>query len=192
MRLVLSFELAIPVVERLSLLQEELADPIRQLGGEPRWTSADRLQVPVRIIELAEPDLEHRMLDGLKTICRSVQPFDIEARGTRMHPAHDKPRMVLTDVDDPTGRMTAMLRRIDASFAALGITPEPGDPTPVILVGRIRCGQDPPRLRGVARPYSETPWGASPVRELVLTRTGVVGTREQRRIRRRIELGTGR
>lgn len=192
MRLVLTLELAIPVVERLSLLQEELADPIRQLGGEPRWTPADRLHVALRVVELPDGDLEHRVVEGLKVIGRSIQPFTIEARGTRMHPSDALPRLVLADVGDPSGTLSAALRRIDASLSSIGLSPEPGDPTPVINVGRIRCGDERPRLQGVARPYSETPWGPTTVRELVVVQTGVRGATEQRRVRRRIEFGSGR
>lgn len=188
----LAFELALPVVDRLLLLQEELDEPLHQLGCDVRWTTGDALRLVVRAFDDVDEALMPRLRDTLSVVARADGPFRIATHGTRLLPTIETPRLVAVGTLGGSDRLEAIKRRIDGACESLGLPADPRPWAPMVKVGRLLTPGGAPRLQGVVSAWEQTAWGESELREMVLVRSGLVRHEAVTRVVARFELGSGR
>ncbi len=188
----LTFELALPVVDRLLLLQEELDTPLHQLGCDVRWTPGEALRLVVRAFDDIDDALIPRLRDAFSVIARADAPFGFATHGTRLLPSVETPRLVAVGTLGGAERLEAVKRRVDGACESLGLPDDPRPWTPMVKIGRLLTPGAPPRLQGVVNAWEQTPWGDTDAKEMVLIRTGIVRGEAVTRVVARFELGTGR
>ena len=192
MRAFIGVELAIPVVERLVVLQEELDQPIRQLGAQARWTPAEHIRLNLKVFPNLDPGVLPRVQDMLSRFCQALQPFPIVSRTVRFYPELDRPRLLLVEQSDERGVLPALREHIEKASDPLGFARDEAPWTPDIALGRVLAGGARPDLRGLLNQWQDAEWGETLCRELILYRTEMVGRRARVRLMRRFALGTGR
>ena len=192
MNLSIVVELSVPVAELLVLLQEELDEPIRQLGANVTWVAPERIRILIRRFNDFEPALLPRLRDILRTIAKTHGEFDLDLVGTHLLPSVDTPRFVLVGVGNGDTELNALQKKIDTGLETLGLPAVEGDLRLGVLVGRIQSVDRRPDLRGLVNAFAETPYGTSRIRELVIAESRVTpGHGAQHRILHRYKLGTG-
>lgn len=191
MRLILTADLAIPVVERLVLLQEDLDEPFHHLNVDVHWVPADRIRLGVHVWTDAPDEAVLRYREALRTISRSISALSFETCGMRFAPSEEMAQYVMAGVQDDADTLGALHRRVQRASEDLGGARATRPWAPLTAIGRLRTAGAPPLLSGVLRPYSETSFGATRCTELALYRADLVRGAEQIRQVERFELAAG-
>ncbi|MCB9507110.1 MAG: hypothetical protein H6698_03360 [Myxococcales bacterium] len=185
MRLFLCLEPAVRVCERLSLLQEDLTDPLHLLGADVSWTRPERLGVvvwssPVDVTE----DVAWLRSSLRESLPRAgAQTFSVS--GARFAPGPSAPRLIVAGV---TGELGELTRAVDDALpAGLPAGGDGAEGVAVVQVGRVR-GASPGSLAGVLTPYEATQFGETTAQTAVLFSTSLQGTRAQYTVLERFAL----
>lgn len=170
MRLILTTDLAIPVVERLVLLQEDLDEPFHHLNVHAEWTSADRIRLAVHVWPEAPDEALLRFREALRAIASATPPASFETVGASFAPDESAARYIVAGTRAGADGLRALHRRVQAASEELGGRASRVPWEPYVSVARLKTPGAPPLLEGVLRPYSETPFGETRADELVLYR----------------------
>lgn len=191
MRFVVGVELAIPVVDRLVLLQEDLDESIRQLNGVARWTPAEQIRLNLKVFEDLDADALPRVRELLVAFCKALRPFSFETVGTRGFPDDETPRLILADARDEGNVLVALREHLERASELIGFSQDARSWEPSVLVGRVTTPNGPANFRGLLNAYRNTVYGPSACRELVLYRSEIIGQRARIRTVDRFALGSG-
>lgn len=191
MRFVVGVELAIPVVDRLSLLQEEAGEAIEALGARVRWTPVEQLRLNLRVFEELDPSAVDRVQSTLRDFAKATQAFRFETRGTRADRAPGEAKLLYTQVEDPSDTLRSLAAQIEEAAGVTGFAADERPWHPRVLVGRLATPGPAVDLDGALAPYAETVWGETECREIVLYRTQLVGREARTRVVKRFALGSG-
>jgi 2'-5' RNA ligase len=191
-RLWIAVEPAIPIVDRLLLLQEELEEPLHHLGIPVRWSPGEALRLYLHSAPCGDVSREALVRDAVSAIARSVAPFEWTTEGTEFEPSLEVPRTVSTGTSHGATELQRLAQRLEAAFQSVGFRPDPRPFAANIHIGRVRSSVSAPDVRGVIDAYRATVYGTTFCRELVLLSSSVHGTEVRWVTRARVELGTGR
>mgnify|MGYP001466995400 CR=1 FL=1 len=167
---VVSLELSIEVTESLVLLQEDLAEPFRLLGIDAAMVPADRLRLVLHCIRGGEDGALLPLREGLRAVASSCTSFSLTTAGTRFLPDEDTGRLLAVGHTDGTNRASALARQVAALTDRLGLPSSESEWANWVQLARVRTPRDRALLAGVVRSYSETTFGVSQVKGLVLER----------------------
>jgi 2'-5' RNA ligase len=185
----IAVEPAIPVVERLVVAQEDLADALHHLGGDMQWTAAEQMRLNLRVLDAVDEDWLHRLREQLRVVARSRRTLTWQAGGLRWAPDADRPQILAAMATGDTSELEGLQRQIDMLCDVLGV-PAPAMPWKAALsLGRMRVGGERPRLEGVLQRWESAAWGVSTSRELVVVRTDLQGAVVRTRVVERIAFG---
>ncbi len=173
MRYIIAIEPAISVAERLVLLQEELDDPIRQLGADVRWTPAIHLRLVLRILSDLDEASSHHLFGELDEWFTHRKSFEFSIGGTQMLPSEDLPRMITVGPSECAG-LGDLRDGLNDFLSKHGVASEPLAWEPSMLIGRIVSPDRPPALHGLVNAYTDTAYGSTTVREIVTCRSEVI------------------
>jgi 2'-5' RNA ligase len=188
LRVVIAIEPAIPVAERIVLLQEDLTDPFRLLGAEVEWTPAERLRLVLGTVVLEERLLGH-VRDQLRARLADVAPVRFETTGALFVPDTSSPRLLAVGTGGGAEALTSLHELVAALLSEVG-APLPDRPwKPWMQVARLRTGPTTSPLDGTVRPYSETQFGATDADEVLLGRAEVTAGAPRHTVVDRIVLG---
>lgn len=192
MRFVVGVELAIPVVDRLSLLQEEAGEAIEALGARVRWTPVEQIRLNLRVFDTLDPSAVDRVQATLGEFAKALRPFSFETRGTRADRAPGEAKLLYAQVEDPSDTLRSLAEHINRAADPIGFAHDERPWHPRVLVGRIATPGPAVDLDDTFAPYAQTAWGETECRELILYRTQLVGREARTRVAKRFALGTGR
>lgn len=164
----LALEPAIPVAERLTVVQEDLAEALHQLGGDISWTPAEHMRLNLRIVENPDGDWLFRLREQLRVVARSRAPVSWSLQGLMWAPDPATPRLLCSQVPDMQDDLAAFQRQIDTMCDALGAAPARSEWRPALSIGRLQIPGQPPRLEGLLDRWEHAPWGRTLSRELVV------------------------
>lgn len=190
LRLIVAIEPAIPVAERLVLLQEDLADPLHLLGAETRWVAPESLRLTLVAAEI-EPGAVAFARIAVRESAATVEPVTFSLRGSRFVLDESQPRLVAVSVEHGAEAIAALRDRVFSALAPVGIAPPETPWEPLLAVGRLQTNAHTPPLTGVLRPYSETSYGESTAADLLVATTELHGARVRTRIVDRVALAAG-
>lgn len=190
MHLVVAIEPSVAIVEQLVVMQEDLADPLRQLGADVEWTPAEQVRLVLRVSANAERGDLARAREVLRTLAKNTVAPTISVHGAFFSPTPEVPRMVMVRAHCPD--LDALQHRIDGGLETAGLGADERAWQPWILVGRLHSSREQPRLSGVLERWSATSFGTFTARELVVSSTRLEGATVRSSIDDRIAFGTGR
>lgn len=191
MRFVVGVELAIPVVDRLSLLQEETEPLIFDAGGRVRWTPVEQLRLNLKVFKNLETGAVQRVQEMLADFAKAVRPFSFETRNTSADRTPGMAKLLTTEVFDEGETLAPLQRHINRAADRIGFESDDRPWHPQVLIGRLATPTQAVDFDTILSPYQNTDWGPTECRELVLYRSQVVGREARVRVLRRFSLGTG-
>jgi len=114
--------------------------------------------------------------DGqLSELCRvvadvaaEVEPFDFTVRAVRCIPPAGRLRMIWAGVDDPTGRLVLLQKRLSTALASLGFAQERRDYHPHVTLARVRYAGDAQAIREAAGRFAEEEFTRQSAQEVVV------------------------
>ena len=172
----LALEPAIPVAERLTVVQEDLAEALHHLGGEMSWTPAEHLRLNLRILENPDGDWLLGLREQLRQLARSRAPVAWSLQGLSWAPDASIPRLLCAQVPDLPENLAGLQRQIDTLCEALGAASARNEWRPALSLGRLQVPAQPPRLDGLLDRWEHFAWGRTLSREIVITASELQGS----------------
>lgn len=191
MRFVVGVELAIPVVDRLSLLQEEVGEQVLAQQGGVRWTPVQHIRLNLKVFKNLEAGAVQRVQEMLADFAQALHPFAFDTRGTSADRVPGMAKLLTTEIYDPTNTLGPLQQHIDRAADRIGFEGDDRPWHPKVLLGRLATPSVAVDFDSMIAPYQHTAWGETQCRELVFYRSQVVGRESRVRVLRRFTLGTG-
>lgn len=123
-------------------LPNEVADQaLRLCAGLPaiRWSAPDQLHLTLRFIGEVPHEVFYEIGAALGEIV--LRPFEIRLKGLGLFPPRGAPHTVWVGVEDESGGLAQLKRRIDRAIDSVGVLPERRKFQAHVTLGRFR---DPP------------------------------------------------
>lgn len=187
--IVVGLEPAIPACEHLLLVQEDVSEPLRQLGAEPRWTPAEELRVPLALFRTLPGETLSLLVEQVRLIARTEGEPEFAVAGSRFLPSDDVPRLLVADLD-PCPALQRLRDRVRTAAGQLGLEADPDPWLAAIRVGRLQTPDSFMPLRGVLGDPSTSGSVSTRARELVVWEIRG-GKTPWSKVLARAEFGTG-
>jgi 2'-5' RNA ligase len=142
--------IAIPLprrlLERLAALQRKLEAQVPPRSV--RWVRGEGIHLTLKFLGDTPTEKLPDIQQALAAVARHAPVFSFTVEGLGCFPNARRPRVVWTDVQEPSGRLAALQDAIEEVMAPFGYPPEGRGFTPHLTLGRVRRRID---RRDVAR-----------------------------------------
>lgn len=189
MRVFVAFDLAIPVVENLVLLQEDLTAPLRSAGAKPRWPDAANIHLTVRFIGEVDDALVMRIREQLRLVAARTPKLALQTRGTGCFPDARQPRIIWAGAGDGSEAVVALQKDVEEALSAIGVAPDERPFFPHVTVGRVRTPTGRVDAESMLRPYADTDFGTSQIKDIILLESRLGPKGAEYRVIERFPLG---
>ena len=148
MRLFLAVDLPAELRSRLEGLQREL----RSLLPQARWVRPEGIHLTLKFLGEVAPERVEELCRCVAEALPRLAPWEVEARGLGAFPSLQRPRVVWVGVEDPSGRLFELQRRLERGLVPLGFPLERGF-VPHLTLARVKGSARalPPRADGFGR-----------------------------------------
>jgi 2'-5' RNA ligase len=129
----------------LDLPEDVIASLDRLCEGLPgvRWSTHDQFHLTLRFIGEVDQGTFYEIGEHLAGV--SHPPFEMALKGLGQFPPRGAPHTLWVGVDDPSGALPPLRRRIERVLEEVGLAPERRKFTPHVTLGRFRA--PPPEQR---------------------------------------------
>lgn len=144
-RLFIAFDLAIPVVERLSVFQEDFqALRAEHDGVRVRWTNPENIHLTMKFLGDTEDALVPMLRETLSELVTPLFPFEVEANGVGFFPSPKKPRVIWSGFDPQSAEVLSLLQQaLERDLEELGFEKENRPFRPHVTLGRVKSRNKP-------------------------------------------------
>jgi len=118
----------------LADLQEDLKAQVP--SKTVRWARPASIHLTLQFLGEVAPGKVEAIADALRGVCADYAPFTFELKGLGVFPNPDRPRIVWTGIDEPSGTLIALQKGMTQALAPLGFEPEKRAYTPHLTIGR--------------------------------------------------------
>ena len=161
-RLFVGARVSVPTANALASAAETLARRARDAGFDIRWVAPVGYHVTLAFLGNTRRDAIPAIRDALDAAV-ATSPIKIKTARLGAFPSLDKPRVVWAGIDEQTGELAALAKRVREGVARLGYR----DDKPFhahVTIGRVKADPDKPpaklaSLKEVVLPLSEQMFG---------------------------------
>lgn len=189
-RLFVALDLAIPVVERLVLLQDEL-DRILPNDVNARLVAPENIHVTLKFIGEVDASMVSVIETAIGEMTRPLFPFEFRTQGCGAFPDLASARIIWAGLDTQGAEVMSLLHQtLERGLDEIGIVPDPREYRPHITLARLRS-EKPVNIGEFLTPLQNLELGTSYVRDLVLMASELTKDGPVYKVVRRFALGEG-
>lgn len=137
-RTFICFEVPSDILEKLENLQLRL----RPYGPTVKWTRPEGIHLTLKFLGDVEEDKIEAIANALKVVGQEFEPISLRVSGTGVFPGYRKPRVFWVGVQDPTGQLENLQKRIETELVALGYPQSEKRYSPHLTIGRLKKLRD--------------------------------------------------
>ena len=163
LRTFIAVELDVPILAGLARTQAQLA----AVDGKINWVERANLHVTMNFLGDVADDAVAEVCRRMSAAAKRVEPFGFAVRGLACTPERGPVRMVWGLVDDPGGLLSVLHDELASQFAAMGLRQDHREYRPHVTLARVKYVENPNRLRGAVRAFSDADFGRQHCEELV-------------------------
>ena len=171
MRVFICFDLSVPTVNNLVLLQEELREPIVELGGKVRWTPPENIHLTLKFLGETDDDMVFQIRSKLRDVAKQHPMVEAETVGTGAFPNAKVPRIIWVGTGTGSDAIITLQQNIETSLETLGIQKDDRSFKPHLTIGRIKTRKQRVNLEPILLPHSDKTFGVSLVKDFALYRS---------------------
>jgi 2'-5' RNA ligase len=135
-RAVIAIPLPHRLLERLAALQRQLEAQVP--SRSVRWVRGEGIHLTLKFLGDTPAEKLPDIQQALAAVARHAPACSFTIEGLGCFPNPRRPRVVWTDVQEPTGRLAALQDAIEEVMAPFGYPPEGRGFTPHLTLGRVR------------------------------------------------------
>jgi 2'-5' RNA ligase len=132
----IAIELEASAREQLEILQSALRDALRD--PSIRWVRPGGIHLTLKFLGDQSEKALQEVGRRLTAAARGLSPFDLAIAGIGCFPNAIRPRVLWAGVQEPSGRLTSLVERIESSLSDLGFAPERRPFEPHLTLGRFK------------------------------------------------------
>lgn len=141
--------------------REAAANHIRHLSEKfshipVKWISPDKFHITVKFLGMTDEQMLDSIIRLIDRNASATFPFDVELAEAGAFPNASRPRVLWIGINQPTGDMADLARRVDLHTAELGFEPENREFKPHLTLARIR---DPRAAGDIGRAHVASGFG---------------------------------
>lgn len=164
MRTFIAIELSDAIRQRLA----EAQDRLRSSVAGVKWVEPENIHLSLKFLGEIEPDLADLIAEAMAEAAQAVPPFEMRLVGLGAFPPRGAPRVLWAGIEEPTGRLLDLQRRVEAALEALDFEREARGFSAHVTLGRVKDPQRGPRSFHVSEEQSRAEFGLQRVEEIVL------------------------
>lgn len=174
-RLFIAVDLAISVVERLTLLQREWADRIDDDDVRIKWVKPANIHMTLKFLGKTEPPLVPMLEEVLADIVKPLFPFEVACQRIGAFPEPRRPRILWAGLDPKGSEVMALLpKAIERDLEPLGFARDDRDFHPHVTLGRVKSRQRCD-MREIVDEFSDLDFGQSYIKDMILYESRLTG-----------------
>lgn len=130
-------------------VRQRLAAAIERLrphAADVAWVAPGNLHVTLKFLGQVDEARAPALADALYATLAGQRAFDVAVRGLGAFPSPTRPRVLWAGLDDATGALAAVARRVDACCGGLGFPRETREFAAHVTLGRVREPRRQPAL----------------------------------------------
>ena len=130
-------------------VRQRLATAIERLrphAADVVWVAAGNLHVTLKFLGQVDETRVPALADALRVTLAGEPAFDVAVHGLGAFPSPMRPRVLWAGLEDGTGALGAIARRVDACCGGLGFPPAPREFAAHVTLGRVREPRRQPAL----------------------------------------------
>ncbi len=137
-RLFISLELPQAIKDAAGVVQMRL----RETGADVGWSRPEGMHLTLKFLGELERQRVHQVETAMTEIGEGFQSLTITVEGLGGFPALNKPRVIWLGIEEPSGALIGLQKRVDRTLAGLGFPEEPRDFHPHLTLGRVRSDKN--------------------------------------------------
>lgn len=137
MKTIRSF-ISVPLSPIIASGAGKLIKKFKPLDDSIKWVPVDNFHLTLKFLGEVDNTEVHSVCMRLRNVVSDYDPFELSFGGPGAMPSLQRPRVIIVEVDDPTGNLVQMVSEIEAEMADMGFKPEPRDYRPHLTLGRVR------------------------------------------------------
>jgi RNA 2',3'-cyclic 3'-phosphodiesterase len=149
----------------------DIADFAERIFGDTPGVKAvetENLHLTLKFLGEIGMDETAAICDTLKSACAGVGPFTMSLKGVGAFPNARRPRVVWVGIEEPSGKLRELNRRIEASLTALGYRKEEHESSPHLTIGRVKFQDGGSRLAEMLEKEKDADFGEEDVDAIYL------------------------
>jgi 2'-5' RNA ligase len=163
-RTFLALDIGDDVRQALATLEAELTPPQARI----RWVRPENLHVTVRFLGDVSDAVLADVCQRSASAVAGVERFSVDITGVRCVPARGPVRMIWAGVDDPSGRLAEVYRRLDEALAGLPVQRERRAYRPHVTLARVKHVPSAGSLRQAVQARAGRDFGSARGREITV------------------------
>ncbi len=189
-RLFVALDLAIPVVERLVLLQDEL-DRVLPKDVNARLVAPENIHVTLKFIGEVDASMVSVIETAIGEMTRPLFPFEFRTQACGAFPDLASARIIWAGLDAQGAEVMSLLHQtLERGLDDIGIVPDHREYRPHITLARLRS-DTPVDIGEFLTPVQSLEFGTSYVRDLVLMASELTKDGPVYKVVKRFALGEG-
>ncbi|MEJ7598066.1 MAG: RNA 2',3'-cyclic phosphodiesterase [Kofleriaceae bacterium] len=164
-RLFVAAQLSVGTVNSLAAAAETLARRARDARVDLRFVAPANYHVTVRFLGQTRSDAIPAIQDALDAAVVDATPHKLRTTRLGAFGSLDKARVVWAGVEEPTGQLAAIAKRVEDACVRLGFVPEPRPFHAHVTIARLR---ETLPVREVVLPVAEQMFGDTRIDAITL------------------------
>jgi 2'-5' RNA ligase len=186
-RLFVGIRVSVSTSNALSGAAETLARRARDAGVDIRWVAPVGYHVTLKFLGWTREPVISAVLDVLAKAAENTPRFTIKCARLGAFPTNEKASVVWAGIDEQSGALAELAKRIEQGCARLGFEPEKRAFHPHVTIGRLRKVA---AIREVVLPMAEQMFGDTRVDSMTLFESETKSTGSVYKEVRRIDFKT--
>lgn len=166
--LFIAVEIDLKLVERLTLVQEDLGKIIEARGAAVRWTSPENMHLTLKFLGSHDAALIPELGKYIDDAVKGFAPFSMNTAFLGAFPSPDCPRVLYASTDQGVEKLLQLRTRLEEVLAMYQFAPEARVFMPHITLGRIKTQDKKLHFGDAINALKDLNFGASNIYELVL------------------------
>ena len=138
MRSFIAVEMDEKTIESLKRIQDDISSRVPR--GAVKWVAASSIHLTLKFLGDTRVSILEEVERGIERAVKGTNPFEIRIKGTGCFPSCRRPRVIWIGVEDESGELRSLQKRVDSEMESLGWKPEDRPFSPHLTLGRVRKG----------------------------------------------------
>ena len=128
--------ISVPLAPDVEHAARKLIRHLAKDGDGIKWVPTDTLHLTLKFLGDVDNVEVPKICRCIEESIADIEPFELVFAGASGLPSLDRPRVICVNIDDESGSLCEIVKRLEVELAELGFKQEPRDYRPHLTLGR--------------------------------------------------------
>lgn len=160
--------IAIDISEDVRRALDSFIGELKPEGSNVRWVRIEGIHLTLKFLGNIPHSMTGEIEQAMSRAAKGTGTFEVQVKGAGAFPNLKKPRVYWVGIDEPSGKLADLAKRIEDELKALGFETENRAFKPHLTLGRVKFGGKAGRLAEIVGGARDRSFGSFEAKELVL------------------------